>query len=61
MERILLLGHSFGHRLDAFIKATDRVNFEFDECRTTCRLFVIGGLSPGWFGPWRFVKTLKQL
>ena len=52
MERMLLLGHSFGHRLDAFMKATDRVNFEFDECRTTCRLFGIGGLRiEGLFSP----------
>ena len=52
MEPMLLLGHSFGHRLDAFMKATDRVNFEFDECRTTCRLFGIGGLRiEGLFSP----------
>ena len=34
------------------MKATDRVNFEFDECRTTCRLFGIGGLRiDGLFFP----------
>jgi len=26
------------------MKATDRVSFEFDKCRTTCRLFGVGGL-----------------
>ena len=52
MERMLLLGHSFVHRSDAFMKATDRVNFEFDERRTTCRLFGIGGLRIyGLFSP----------
>lgn len=45
MERMLMLGHSFVHRLDTFMKTTDRVNFEFDECRTICRLCGIGGLK----------------
>ena len=52
MERMLLLGHSFVHCLDAFMKGTERVNFEFDECRTTCRLIGIGGLRiDGLFSP----------
>ena len=33
MDRVLLLGHSFVHRLDTFMKATDLVNFEFDESK----------------------------
>ena len=45
MDRVLLLGHSFVDRLDTFMKATDLVNFEFDESKTTCRLFGIGGLK----------------
>jgi len=38
-----MLGHSFVHRLDTIMKATDRENFEFAEC-WTCRLFGTGGL-----------------
>ena len=58
MERMLLLGHSFVHRLDAFMKATDRVNFEFDECRTTCGVFGIGGLRiDGVFSPRKMDKV----
>jgi len=39
------LAHSFVHCLDTFMTATDHVICECDECRTTCRLLSVGGLS----------------